>query len=223
MRRRYARCWRSASSFPPPDGRGAEETDSTDVQQLVRKTPHRHDLRRKPRPGDRLRRRWLSAGPRARGGGFPRAISTAARPARAATPRSATRPTRSRSCPASTKAARTGTPIALLIRNTDARSKDYNELADTFRPGHADYTYWQKYGIRDPRGGGRSSARETTMRVAAAVIAKKWLAEKVRRARARLSRADRRASCRAHSTGPRSKPIRSSGRMRRWSRNSKAT
>jgi chorismate synthase len=72
----------------------------------------------------------------------------------------------------------TGTPIALVIRNTDARSKDYNELAETFRPGHADYTYWQKYGIRDPRGGGRSSARETTMRVAAAVIAKKWLAEK---------------------------------------------
>ena len=72
----------------------------------------------------------------------------------------------------------TGTPIALLIRNTDARSKDYNRIAERFRPGHADYTYWQKYGIRDPRGGGRSSARETTMRVAAAVIAKKWLAEK---------------------------------------------
>jgi chorismate synthase len=72
----------------------------------------------------------------------------------------------------------TGTPIALLIRNTDARSKDYGTIAETFRPGHADYTYWQKYGIRDPRGGGRSSARETTMRVAAAVIAKKWLAEK---------------------------------------------
>ena len=72
----------------------------------------------------------------------------------------------------------TGTPIALLIRNTDARSKDYNDLVDTFRPGHADYTYWQKYGIRDYRGGGRSSARETTMRVAAAVVAKKWLAEK---------------------------------------------
>ncbi|TLY49249.1 MAG: chorismate synthase [Gammaproteobacteria bacterium] len=69
----------------------------------------------------------------------------------------------------------TGTPIALLIRNTDARSKDYAEIAQTFRPGHADYTYWQKYGIRDPRGGGRSSARETTMRVAAGVIAKKWL------------------------------------------------
>ncbi|MDQ3056935.1 MAG: chorismate synthase [Pseudomonadota bacterium] len=72
----------------------------------------------------------------------------------------------------------TGTPIALLIRNTDARSRDYGRIAEQFRPGHADYTYWHKYGIRDPRGGGRSSARETTMRVAAAVIAKKWLAEK---------------------------------------------
>ena len=72
----------------------------------------------------------------------------------------------------------TGTPIALLVRNTDARSKDYDKIAEQFRPGHADYTYWQKYGVRDPRGGGRSSARETTMRVAAAVIAKKWLAEK---------------------------------------------
>jgi len=71
----------------------------------------------------------------------------------------------------------TGTPIALLIRNVDARSKDYAEIAQTFRPGHADYTYWQKYGIRDPRGGGRSSARETTMRVAAGVVAKKYLKE----------------------------------------------
>jgi chorismate synthase len=72
----------------------------------------------------------------------------------------------------------TGTPIALLIRNTDAKSKDYADIADVFRPAHADYTYWQKYGIRDPRGGGRSSARETTVRVAAAVIAKKWLGER---------------------------------------------
>ncbi|MGY0798363.1 chorismate synthase [Lysobacter sp. A286] len=72
----------------------------------------------------------------------------------------------------------TGTPIALLIRNTDARSKDYAKIAEQFRPGHADYTYWQKYGIRDPRGGGRSSARETTMRVAAGVIAKRWLADR---------------------------------------------
>ncbi|AIC12139.1 chorismate synthase [Xylella fastidiosa subsp. morus] len=72
----------------------------------------------------------------------------------------------------------TGTPIALLIRNTDQRSKDYATIARQFRPGHADYTYWQKYGIRDPRGGGRSSARETTMRVAAAVVAKKWLQQR---------------------------------------------
>jgi len=69
----------------------------------------------------------------------------------------------------------TGTPIALLIRNEDARSKDYANIADTFRPGHADYTYWQKYGIRDYRGGGRQSARETAVRVAAGAIARKWL------------------------------------------------
>ena len=74
----------------------------------------------------------------------------------------------------------TGTPIALLIRNEDARSRDYGNLIDTFRPGHADYTYWQKYGIRDHRGGGRASARETAVRVAAAAIAKKWLHEKYR-------------------------------------------
>jgi len=72
----------------------------------------------------------------------------------------------------------TGTPIALLIRNVDARSKDYSKIQDAFRPGHADYTYWQKYGIRDYRGGGRASARETAVRVAAAAIARKWLREK---------------------------------------------
>lgn len=71
----------------------------------------------------------------------------------------------------------TGTPIALLIRNRDQRTKDYDKIADTFRPGHADYAYWHKYGIRDPRGGGRASARETAVRVAAGAIAKKWLAE----------------------------------------------
>ncbi|GKS70102.1 chorismate synthase [Nitrosomonas sp. PY1] len=72
----------------------------------------------------------------------------------------------------------TGTPIALLIRNEDQRSKDYSKIMDVFRPGHADYTYWQKYGIRDYRGGGRASARETAVRVAAGAIAKKWLREK---------------------------------------------
>ena len=71
-----------------------------------------------------------------------------------------------------------GTPIALLIRNEDQRSKDYGNIVDTFRPGHADYTYWHKYGIRDPRGGGRSSARLTAPVVGAAAIAKKWLREK---------------------------------------------
>ncbi len=72
----------------------------------------------------------------------------------------------------------TGTPIALLIRNTDQRSKDYGNILDTFRPGHADYSYWQKYGLRDPRGGGRASARLTAPTVAAGAVAKKWLHEK---------------------------------------------
>ena len=72
----------------------------------------------------------------------------------------------------------TGTPIGLIIENTDQRSKDYGNIAQSFRPGHADYTYWQKYGLRDYRGGGRSSARETAMRVAAGAIAKKYLALK---------------------------------------------
>jgi chorismate synthase len=72
----------------------------------------------------------------------------------------------------------TGTPIALLIRNQDQRSKDYGNLASTFRPGHADYAYVQKYGFRDHRGGGRSSARETAARVAAGAIARKWLQER---------------------------------------------
>ncbi len=69
----------------------------------------------------------------------------------------------------------TGTPVALLIENTDARSKDYENIKRQFRPGHADYTYWKKYGFRDYRGGGRSSARETAVRVAAGAIARKWL------------------------------------------------
>ncbi len=73
----------------------------------------------------------------------------------------------------------TGTPIGLLIENKDQRSKDYGDIKDKFRPGHADYTYQQKYGIRDYRGGGRSSARETTMRVAAGAIARKYLSERL--------------------------------------------
>ena len=72
----------------------------------------------------------------------------------------------------------TGTPIGLLIMNADQKSKDYSKIKDVFRPAHADYTYQQKYGVRDYRGGGRSSARETAMRVAAGAVAKKWLAER---------------------------------------------
>lgn len=72
----------------------------------------------------------------------------------------------------------TGTPIGLMIENTDQRSKDYSDIAKSFRPGHADYTYWHKYGLRDYRGGGRSSARETAMRVAAGAVAKKYLKQK---------------------------------------------
>ena len=71
----------------------------------------------------------------------------------------------------------TGTPISLLIENTDQKSQDYGDIAEKFRPGHADYTYWKKYGHRDPRGGGRSSARETAMRVAAGAIARKIIPE----------------------------------------------
>lgn len=72
----------------------------------------------------------------------------------------------------------TGTPIGFLIRNEDQRSKDYSAIAEKFRPGHADYTYWMKYGLRDPRGGGRASARETAVRVAAGAIARKWLGQR---------------------------------------------
>src|SRR5579863_3515128 len=71
----------------------------------------------------------------------------------------------------------TGTPIALVIENVDARSKDYDEIRGKFRPGHADYTYWAKYGVRDYKGGGRQSARETAARVAAGAIARKVLAQ----------------------------------------------
>jgi len=73
----------------------------------------------------------------------------------------------------------TGHPISLIINNSDQRSKDYSEIKDKFRPGHADYTYWKKYGIRDYRGGGRSSARETAMRVAAGAIARKVISQKI--------------------------------------------
>ena len=91
----------------------------------------------------------------------------------------------------------TGTPIGLLIENSDARSRDYDKIKDRFRPGHADYTYQQKYGLRDYRGGGRSSARETVMRVAAGAIARKYLATRLGVADHRLREPGRRADPRA--------------------------
>ena len=93
----------------------------------------------------------------------------------------------------------TGTPIGLLVENEDQRSRDYEKIKDRFRPGHADYTYQQKYGFRDYRGGGRSSARETVMRVAAGAIARKYLARAFAGAHSRLSRADGPAGDRAES------------------------
>ena len=95
----------------------------------------------------------------------------------------------------------TGTPIGLLIENTDARSRDYEKIKDRFRPGHADYTYQQKYGLRDYRGGGRSSARETVMRVAAGAIARKYLADTPRRTHQRLCEPGGRPRDRAGGSG----------------------
>ncbi len=104
------------------------------------------------------------------------ATSTAASRAPAATPPSARKPTKWKSLSGVFEGRTTGCAIGLLIRNTDQKSKDYSAIKDLFRPAHADYTYHHKYGERDYRGGGRSSARETAMRVAAGAIAKKFLA-----------------------------------------------
>ena len=104
-------------------------------------------------PGHRLRHRRLPTRPGNRAPAKSRRNWSAARPAAAGTPRSGAKRMMCRSCRVCSKGARTGTPIALLIENTDARSRDYDEIARQFRPGHADYTYWKKYGVRDYRGG----------------------------------------------------------------------
>ncbi len=95
----------------------------------------------------------------------------------------------------------TGTPIGMLVENTDQRSRDYSKIKDLFRPGHADYTYQQKYGSRDYRGGGRSSARETVMRVAAGAVARKYLARCGRHRNYRLAAPARAHSCRLPGSG----------------------
>ena len=123
-----------------------------------------NDLGRKPRPGDRLRHRRLPAGHPARGRRHPASSSTGEGPGSRASPRSAASPIACASSRASLPTSEgrqvtTGTPIALVIDNVDQRGKDYADIKDKFRPGHADFTYWAKYGIRDYRGGGRSSRR----------------------------------------------------------------
>ena len=116
----------------------------------------------------------------------------------------------------------TGTPIALVIENVDQRSKDYAEIRDLYRPGHADYTYDAKYGVRDYRGGGRASARETAARVAAGAMARKIVPGVTVRARAGADGAARDRS-RPTGTGTRSRAIRSSARMPPRPRSSRTT
>ena len=158
---------------------------------------------REPRAGDRLRRRWLPARHPARRGRNP-AMARQARPgqSRFTTQRREDDLVRILSGilrgRAHAEPVTTGTPIALLIENTDQRSKDYAEIRDKFRPGHADYTYQAKYGLRDYRGGGRSSARETAARVAAGAIARKVIS---RRRDPRRPRPDRPTPDRPQPTG----------------------
>ena len=183
MLKAYIRDWPVESRDELPSSKpnlspgAARARPLTHVRQHPRHALSRHQLRREPRPGDRLRHRRLPArhGAVARPTSSPSSIGAA--PAPRATSRSATRPTRSRSCPACSRAGPPARRSCLLIRNTDQRSKDYGNLLDTFRPGHADYTYLHKYGLRDPRGGGRASARLTAPMVGAGAVARKWLRE----------------------------------------------
>ena len=139
----------------------------------------RHHLGRKPWSSDRVRDRWLPAGHSACRGGnsaISRQTPSGAVSIHNTKPGGGPGPNPIGGVPGCGGIqVTTGTPIALLIENEDQRSKDYSEIKDKFRPGHADYTYFVKYGIRDYRGGGRSSARETAMRVAAGAVARKVL------------------------------------------------
>ncbi len=162
-----------------------------------------HHLGREPRAGDRLRGRRRAAAHCADRGRHPGILLDKRKPRPVALHHPApASPTRSRSCPACSRAqVTTGTPIALLIQNVDQRSKDYGDIKDKFRPGHADYTYDEKYGIRDYRGGGRSSARETAMRVAAGAVARKVLRRRHRPSAARWCRWARTRSTARAGTG----------------------
>ena len=170
----------------------AEESDMSgnSIRQIV----HGDHLWREPRAGARLHRRWLPAGARdlreadLQGDVDRRRTGTS----QFVSQRKEGDAVRILSGVFEGKT--TGTPIGMLIENTDARSRDYEKIKDRFRPGHADYTYQQKYGFRDYRGGGRSSARETVMRVAAGAIARKYLRERLGVQHQRLSEPDRRRS-----------------------------
>ena len=154
---------------------GASAAALTDGRQHLRHAVPLHHLGRKPRAGDRLRRRRGAAAPRRSPKPTSSPGSTGAGPASRASRRSAARADQVKILSGVFEGETTGTPILLLIENEDPRSKDYRNIADRFRPGHADYTYWKKYGIRDYRGGGRASARETASRVAAGAVARKIL------------------------------------------------
>ncbi len=188
-------------------------SDQRDVAQQLRPSVPLHHLGREPWPGDRLRRRWLPAAPAA----CPKPISspgsTAGGPASRASRRSARSRTRSASSPACSRARPPARRSRSMIENVDQRSRDYGDIADRFRPGHADLTYELKYGIRDYRGGGRSSARETAMRVAAGAVARRILGDGVSHPRrAGADGAARRSTVRA-GTGTRWTAIRSSAPM----------
>src|SRR6188474_15456 len=158
--------------------RAEPELGQANGRRYLRNVVHGHDLRREPRACDGLRRRWLPARSRADGSRYSEGSRSAA--SRQVALRHATQRAGPSEDPLRRLRGRpTGTAIGLLVENVDQKSGDYSKIKDTFRPGHADYTYQQKYGIRDYRGGGRSSARETVMRVAAGAIARKYLAEQL--------------------------------------------
>ena len=175
---------------------------------------HRHDLRREPRARARRHRRRLPAGARDSPRRTSRRTSTRRRTGTSQFTSQRQEPDQVRILSGVFEGRTTGTPIGLLVENADARSRDYEKIKDRFRPGHADYTYQQKYGFRDYRGGGRSSARETVATVAAGAIARKYLRERLGLDGRRLPIADRSASPRAARTSPRRARIRSSARIR---------
>ena len=190
------------------------------VGQYLRASVHGHDLRREPRAGARRHRRRL---PARTADSSEEDLQRDVERRRSGTSKYTSQrrePDRVRILSGVFEGRTTGTPIGLLVENTDQRSYDYEKIKDRFRPGHADYTYQQKYGLRDYRGGGRSSARETVMRVAAGAIARKYLRAQgieIFGYLAQMGSLDARAA----TTALRSTPTRSSAPNRRACRSSR--